>query len=234
VPAKPHELTVALLEAEPDDRDVLRPAAREERPFSGPMPVSRREYARRLAAAGLGGIVLALVAVFAFDALTTDDPAEDSGLQPQVWDVESVTVYDPLDPEGGDNPDLAALTSDNDPQTSWVTEAYEERDFDGERDGIGLVFDLGEPRQVRGVDLNLVRGGLDLELYAVSELPVEATGPSAWGETRYLQTNTIQSPQFRFNATEERYWLVWVTGLSTSSSGEYTAEIAEVTFLGPS
>ncbi len=234
VPAKPNELTVALLETTQDGADVLRSVPREERPFSGPMPVSRREYARRLAAAGLGGIVLALVAVFAFDALTTDQPAEEVGLQPQVWEVESVEVFDPLDPGAGDNPDLARFTSDNDPQTSWVTEAYPERDFDGDREGIGLVFDLGEPRQVRGVDLNLVRGGLDLELYAASQLPPAVTGPRAWGETRYLQTNTIQSPQFRFNATEERYWLLWVTGLSASSTGEYTAEIAEVTFLGPS
>ncbi|MCC5949447.1 MAG: serine/threonine protein kinase [Nitriliruptoraceae bacterium] len=234
VPAKPHELSVTLVDDNPPDPEAIPAMPREERPFSGPMPASRREYARRLAAAALAGIVLALVAVFGFEALRSGTQAQDSGLQPEVWPIAEVEVFDPTDPEGGDNADEVRFVSDGDPQTSWSTAPYPDADLGDDREGIGVVFDLGELREVRGLDLNLVRGGLDVELYATSDRPDTALGPEAWGEVRHLQSNTIQSPQFRFNATEERYWLLWVTGLSASSTGEFTAEIAEVTFLGPS
>jgi eukaryotic-like serine/threonine-protein kinase len=233
VGSRPSEITVSLLDpGDIDDSELLESIDRKEQPYSGPMPANRREYARRLAAAFVGGLVLTLVAVFARDAMTNDPPSE-SGLQQQSWRVEAVTVYDPLNPAEGENQDLASNATDGDPQTAWTSEPYDEADFGTDQEGIGLVFDLGDAQEVRGVDINFVRGGLDVELYATSTLPPDAAGPDAWGEPRATQADTLGQHQIRFSPTSERYWLLWVTGLSTSSTGDYTAEVAEVEFLGP-
>ena len=233
VGSRPSEITVSLLDlGEVDDPELLQSIDRKEHPYSGPMPANRREYARRLVAAFIGGLVLTLVAVFARDAMSTE-PQPESGLQQQSWRVEDVTVYDPLNPADGENQQLASLATDGNPQTSWTSDTYEEADFGPDQDGIGLVFDLGDAQEVRGVDINFVRGGLVVELYATSTLPPDAAGPEAWGDPRATQADTLGQQPIRFSPTAERYWLLWVTGLSTSSTGDYTAEVAEVEFLGP-
>lgn len=233
VASKPAEVTAILLPGPEDEDARVLPAMREELPYSGPMPATRREYARRLAAAVLGGIVLTLAAVFAYDALQTD--GADTGTSTAVvHPIVDVQVVDPSAPGDGDNLDLASNAADADPQTSWRTEVYEDRDFGGEKDGIGLAFDLGQERDVRGVTVELVRGGLTIELYAADSLPSELASPGAWGEPRATQTDTLSQQPFAFNATSERYWLLWITGLSAGTGDGFTAEVAEVRFLGPS
>jgi serine/threonine-protein kinase len=233
VTAKPAEITATLIPSPDSDDAHALPAMRDELPYSGPMPTTRREYARRLAAAVLGGIVLTLAAVFAYDALQGDS-AETSAPSAVVHPILDVQVVDPATPGAGDNLDLAGNAADGDPQTAWRTEVYDGPDFGGDKDGIGLAFDLGQERDVRGVTLELVRGGLAVELYATDTLPVETAGPAAWGEPRASQTDTLSQQPFAFNATSERYWLLWITGLSAGTGDGFTAEVAEVRFLGPS
>lgn len=228
VPTKPSELTAALTSQ--DVEDDVEVVTLDQRPSSGPMPSTRREYLKRLAAALLGGFVIALVAYFAPQALREDDPAP-----PEVapYEVVETSVFDPAEPGGGDNADLASRAADGDPQTAWSTEVYEDRHFGNEKAGVGLVFDLGEPREVRSVVIELTRGGIDVELYASDNLPLTIGGLGAWGEIRAAQTDIRQTQPFSLNPTTKRYWMVWVTGLSPDSAGDYLAEIAEVRFRGP-
>ncbi len=233
VTAKPSEISAALMQIDEQEAARLPTSMREELPYSAPMPATRREYARRLAAAVLGGIVLTLVAVFAYEALQSDE-GTNSPTAAVVHPVAEVEVVDPAAPGQGDNPELADNTIDGDPQTTWVTEAYEDPEFAGRKEGIGLLFDLGEERDVRGVTLELARGGLTVELYASDTPPTQAAGPDAWGTPRASQDDTLSQQPFSFNTTSQRYWLLWITGLSAGSTDEYTAEVAEVRFLGPS
>jgi eukaryotic-like serine/threonine-protein kinase len=229
VPLKPSEVTAALVGSNDDDLPAVDP---EQAPFSGPMPSSRREYARRLAAAVAGGVVLTLVAVFATQALRETEDTTSS--ERALWDVSASDVYDPTDPGGGDHATDAPLASDGDLTTAWSSEPYPTADFGGEKDGIGLVFDLQQPVEVRGVVIELVRGGLDVEIYASDELPDVEEGLEGWGAIRALQTDIRPRQPFQLTPTTKRYWMVWITGLSPSASGEYTAEVAEVQFLKPS
>jgi hypothetical protein len=230
VPTKPSDVTSALVGAEDEDSGSF-PSVVDERPYSGPMPATRREYARRIAAALLGGVVLTLAAVFvleAFDSDTAQDP-----ITARVWQVAEVSVLDPTDPGGGDNADLARNAADGDLQTSWTSGAYAEREFGDEKDGIGLVFDLGESVEVRGLTIES-RGGLDVEILTADQLPSLASGPEAWEDDVRIAQTSIQSRQrFLFSPTTRRYWLVWITGLQPDTVGDYTAEIADVEFLGP-
>ncbi len=230
VTSKPSELTATLLGGtEAPSTDL---ASIDQRPFSGPIPTSRREYLRRVVAAVVGGLVIALVAYFAPQALRDEDPGDTP--EAVQWEVVEATVFDPANPVGGDNVDDAPLASDGDPQTTWSTEIYEDRNFGGEKEGVGLVFDLGEEREVRSVVIELARGGIDVELYASESLPSEAVGIAGWGDFRAAATNVRQQQPFPLSPTTQRFWMVWVTGLSPDSSGDYLAEISEVRFRGPS
>jgi eukaryotic-like serine/threonine-protein kinase len=233
VAAKPSDITASLITATEDDLLDGVVGDLEQRPYSGPMPVTRREYARRLTAAFVGGLVLTLVAVFATQALRDPDPGVTASEQFR-WPVAATTVFDPTDPGGGDNTELAELASDGDLQTSWVSESYAERDLGPGQDGIGLVFDLGGEHEVRGVTIELVRGGLDVELYASNEMPDAGEGVEAWGDLLAAQSSIRSRQPFLLQPTAQRYWLLWITGLSASSTGEYRAEVSEVVFLGPS
>jgi serine/threonine-protein kinase len=233
VTSKPAEITASLLPSTDGDDGPALPTLRDETPYSGQMPTTRREYARRLAAAVVGGIVLTLAAVFAYDALQGEQP-DPGTASAVVHPVAEVQVVDPSAPGEGDNLELAGNAADGDPQTSWQTESYDTPDLGADKDGIGLAFDLGQERDVRGVTLELVRGGLTVELYAADTLPNEATSPASWGTPRASQTDTLSQQPFSFNATSARYWLLWITGLSAGTADGFTAEVAEVRFLGPS
>jgi eukaryotic-like serine/threonine-protein kinase len=231
VTSKPSDLTISLLHAASDSGDI-KVAEPEQRPYSGPIPVTRREYARRLAAAFAGGLVLAAIAVFATQAL--QDPGDAAGADPLEHQVVAVDVFDPEDPLNPDNPDEAGRAADGDLTTEWSSAPYATADFDGDKEGIGLLFDLGDAVEVRGLTLELRRGGLDVELFAAEELPDATEGLDAWGDGPLAsQTDVRPTQPFTLNPTEKRYWLLWITGLSTDGGGEYTAEVADVRFHGP-
>jgi eukaryotic-like serine/threonine-protein kinase len=225
VTTKPSDLTIQLLEGGTASTD--EPVSEEPRTYSGPIPVSRNEYARRMGAAFAGGLVLALVAWLVSVAMSEEDDAPSS----TEHEVVETIVFDPADPLMAANAEDAGLATDGDPQTDWSTETYTSADFDGEKHGIGLVFDLGEQREVRGMVVELVRGGVDVELYKTGELPDPSEGVEAWGDPIATQMDVQQRHPFTLNATE-RYWMLWITGLSTRGDDTYTAEVAEVVFLG--
>jgi serine/threonine-protein kinase len=229
VASKPSDVTSSLVET--DREQDLEVVPVDQRPYSGSMPSTRQEYARRLAAALIGGFVLALVAYFATQALRDEEPAPTTEAAP--WEVAETQVFDPSSPGGGDNLDVAARATDGDPQTAWTTNTYSDRTFGDRKPGIGLVVDLGQDVEVRSITLELVRGGIDVELYAAEELPDTDAGLEAWGEPRAAQADIRTQQTFQLSPTTRRYWMIWITELSADSSGDYLAEIAEVRFRGP-
>jgi len=226
---RPRELTATLING--SSVNLADPEPADQQPYSGPIPATRKEYARRLAAAFVGGLILTLVAVFATQALQEDDGA--SPVDTLDWPIASVEVIDPVDLDAGDSPTNPSLAIDGDLQTAWVSEVYTDRRFGDDRDGIGLVFDLGQPREVRSVVLELVRGGVDVELYATDDLPAVSRTPAGWGDVRAAQSDIRTQQPFQLSPTTKRYWLVWFTGLSPDSAGDYRVEVAEVRFRGP-
>lgn len=228
--SRPYELTATLVDGTP--ARSAEPEVPDQRPYSGPIPSTRREYARRLTAAFIGGLILTLVAVFAARALQDDEgPAPVDAID---WPAATVEVVDPADPSGAASEPNPRLAADGDLQTAWVSPVYPDRRFGEERDGIGLVFDLGQAREVRSVVLELVRGGLDVELYAADELPPASGAPDQWGDLRAAQSNIRTQQPFQLSPTTKRYWLVWFTGASPDSAGDFRVEVAEVRFRGHS
>lgn len=228
--SRPYELTATLVDGSVSRRTETEPP--EQRPYSGPMPATRREYARRLTAAFVGGLILTLVAVFAARALQDDEGT--TPVDAIDWPIATVEVFDPVEtaePASEPSPGLAA---DGDLQTAWVSAEYPDRRFGEDRAGIGLVFDLGQDREVRSVVVELVRGGLDVELYAADAIPPASRFPAGWGDARAAQSDIRTQQPFQLSPTTKRYWLVWFTGASPDSAGDYRVEVAEVRFRGHS
>jgi eukaryotic-like serine/threonine-protein kinase len=230
VPVKPSELTVGLVaEArEASELDALPPEP--ERARTGPIPVTRREYARRLAAAFAGGLVLTLIAVVATQNLRADEAATAGQGTPLA--VQDVGLWDPTG-RNDDNPDGVGLAADGDPTTAWLSADYSD-DFIGTGDGIGLVFDLGTEQEVREVVLNANRGGLDVSLFRSDSYVDPGFGNlGPWGDPLASGADVRANHTFQLSPTTGRYWMLWITGLSTAGSESFNAEVAEVTFLGP-
>jgi eukaryotic-like serine/threonine-protein kinase len=231
VPVKPSELTVALV-TDPTDSSELDALPREpERNLSGPIPTTRRDYFRRLAAAFIGGLALTLIAVVATQNLRSDEPS--STVTGTPMDVQEVLLWDPVG-RNDDNPDLVGNAADGDPTTAWRSADYERDFLDDGREGIGLAFDLGESQEVRDVIVNANRGGIDVSIYRSDEYVDPGFGNlQPWGSVVASSADIRANQAFQLSPTSGRYWLVWITGLSTAGGDSYNAEVAEVTFVGP-
>ncbi|HJR45221.1 MAG TPA: protein kinase [Actinomycetota bacterium] len=139
-------------------------------------------------------------------------------------DVASVADFDP---HGGDgeHPEDAPAAADGNESTAWSTQTYSASlELQG-KPGVGLLFDLGDAATVEGVTIT-GSPGMSIEVRAGDE----SGGDETAFEEVASEDGTAESFDLSFDATEARYWLVWITNLSESGTG--TASIAEVEFHG--
>jgi Protein kinase domain len=146
-----------------------------------------------------------------------DDPSPAAQPEASPGSVIPASAFT-FDPFGDDseNDSNVALSIDGDRSTAWRSENY----FDGSmhKDGVGVVFDLGERRDVSGFLLRTPNPGFLFHV-AVGDDPdqlVEAIGEAttAQEETRGILTGS------------GRYVLVWITTVVQTHDGN-RAEIAE-------
>lgn len=138
-----------------------------------------------------------------------------------------VTAVEDFDPHGGDgeHPDEARLAADGDDGTAWTTQSYSASlELQG-KPGVGLVFDLGEPRAVEEVSVT-GSPGITFEVRYADEVASDEVGFETAGEARTGSGATSVETQ----GAEARYWLIWITVLSESGAG--TASVYEVEFRG--
>ncbi len=137
--------------------------------------------------------------------------------------VVAVTLFHPGG-SGDDHPGDAGLAADGNPATAWRTQHYATATFGSLRPGVGLVFDLGTPTQLRGIELALTDPGTALEVHPGNDpaglLSAPIIGRTASSGARFSQ---------QLNGTTARYWLVWITRLPEGNG--HQAGIAEATFL---
>jgi putative peptidoglycan lipid II flippase len=127
----------------------------------------------------------------------------------------SVVTFDPFG-DGGENDSTAPYAVDGDPSTAWRSENY----FDGSlhKQGVGLVFDLGERRTVTAFRLIAPNAGYVFHT-AVGDDPESLLGGVG-------SPNVAESDTRGELAGEGRYVLVWITTVVPVEDG-IRAEIAE-------
>ena len=136
-----------------------------------------------------------------------------------------VADFDPPPGDGSEHPTEVSLTVDGDRSTAWTTENYP----DGLRalkEGVGLVYDLGSPRELSSVEIVSATPGYDFEIRGSDELGTTA------GEFRTEARVTDAAATEKVDVTgSARYWLVWIVDLPGGGASE--AAINEVELFGP-
>jgi hypothetical protein len=106
------------------------------------------------------------------------------------------------------------LAFDGDMNTAWRTVTYYNKSLD--KPGVGLLVDLGAPRSIGKVTLNLVGNGTDLQVLTSNE---EGENPQDYDlmaqATEAGEKVTLKSPR----PASARYVLVWLTGLPQVDGG---------------
>jgi serine/threonine-protein kinase len=138
-----------------------------------------------------------------------------SAAAPRPFRPVSASVLDPFG-TGGENDSTAPYALDGDPATAWRSENY----FDGRlnKEGVGLVFDLGQQRDAVGFRLFTPHPGYTFHV-AVGDDPdslLDGIGPPQTAEAE-TQGELVGSG---------RYVLVWITTVVPTEDGN-RAEIGE-------
>jgi len=129
-----------------------------------------------------------------------------------------------LDPggDGEENDQDAPNAIDGDPGTGWSTQRYNSQEFGGLKDGLGLVFDLGEPRDVTQVLLDAPGDGGDIEIRTAPGPGFDGSTVVATGETGSDTVELVpQAP------VTTQFVLVWFTALP-ENDGDWRGVVNEV------
>ena len=153
----------------------------------------------------------------------------------QIWPVSAVRSYDPFgDDNGNGRPDKrkgkeneadSINAIDGNPDSGWQTARYGTADLDG-KGGVGIVFDLGEPRPIQSALLSFDGIGTSAQIRVSNDIQPD---PALWSSVASVEGAgeqiEIRSPR----PVTGRYVLVWFTKLPDGGSG-YRGGLKEVTF----
>jgi hypothetical protein len=151
--------------------------------------------------------------------------------------ISRVVDFDPVadNGSGDENPDVAPLAIDGDPQTAWPTlEYYGDPQFGGyKKPGVGLVVDLGAAKQVAEVKVRLLGNGTDVQLRVAPSdaetIPESASGFRVVARARQAGTRVALRPS---RPVTTRFVLVYLTSLPLVRTGVYQGRVAEISVLG--
>ncbi|MBA2464768.1 MAG: protein kinase [Nocardioidaceae bacterium] len=202
----------------------------------------------RLAVVIAALLLLVVATIFAKNmgqAPTTDrpptgspSPEEPSGspdTPPRPVQIAEVGDFDPLADPPEENPDLAPLAIDGDPETAWRTVTYfapldQVKAAPAERQhpaGVGLLVDLGEPTEVSEVALTLVGETTAVEILAAQN----GDGPpAALDELTRVAADREAGTRVSLeldDPTTTQFLVVWLTSLPAIEGG-FQGQVAEI------
>jgi serine/threonine-protein kinase len=141
--------------------------------------------------------------------------------------IASAHSFDPAS-EGGDgveHEEEVGNSFDGDAATTWSTEDYDDS-ISLLKEGVGLLYDLGNSSEVAQVEIAFDRAGYVFEVRAADEAGDVAGDFELVGESDGSGEEEVVDVQ----GTTARYWLVWITELPGGGGGR--GAIAEVRFVG--
>jgi hypothetical protein len=146
--------------------------------------------------------------------------------------ITSVIDFDPLG-DGREGARTIAKISDNDPGTYWSTERYAAGpNFSGLKAGVGALFDLGRTTDVGKAQVLFSAPGCSFQL----RFSEDRTAPvGEWPVAATVAESPASAPII-FGTQQARYWLIWITGLTSDVPGagrSYACAIAEAELFAP-
>lgn len=164
------------------------------------------------------------------DEEPTSSPSASASQASVLRDV-TATDFDPLGTDGEENPGSVPDVLDGRASTTWRTSTYKDQlgPPPGLKTGVGILLDLGEPRQVSEVDVRLL-GATTVELHAYDEPPTQA--PTGRPLARAEGADQLTLTPTDGTSAPARYLVLWLTSLPEVDGGDFRAEIAEVVVRG--
>ena len=151
-----------------------------------------------------------------------------------VIPVAAITDFDPRADNGNgeEHPDQAKNAIDGDASTGWSTMQYVGNPkMGGEKPGVGLVLDLGQPVKIGQVDVTFAAAGETVELRVPKKEATDRAPMDRQAQWRTVATVEDSSEQAVLKPTEEvtsRYVLVYLTKLPEASRSRYVGTINEI------
>lgn len=185
------------------------------------------------------GIVVAFVIGVTLTSLVSNVANRPAGtIDPQtpvsVLQIDNAYDFDPQGADGEENPDLVPLAFDGLHDTGWNTSTYFNHPELGRlKPGVGIVLDLGAPRQIEQVQLRL--GGRPTDVSILAAPSTMNTPPIDTYQLREVasldgsgEDATLAMPP----DTMTRYLVVWLRSLPEIGPDQYRGEIREVVVRG--
>lgn len=234
-------------------RPINAPApARDRTPTGGsPRGVPAKQFQQRRAPS-IFVIVLLLVAVLVAVALwatnRSSGSANSNALVPVTpvtpagtaaptapASIVSVASFDPGDPDGGvEKPENVGLATDGNPDTSWATNCYNDKYFNG-KPGVGLVVELSAPATGTAT-IAITSGPYQVDVYA-SGAGIAPSTVDGWGAKIIDRANDTSPGTVDARITEAPARFILVLLREAGRDGEckdsfpYRGSIGEFTFV---
>jgi len=182
-------------------------------------------------------VVLVALAAFGLTRLGERSPgtqfAPGGRIEGEPLPVTSADDFDPAALGGDDdeNPGAIRRIIDGDSQTFWSTERYSSSaDFNGNKPGVGVILDLGQEREVGRAQVLFPQTsvGCAFEVRHTND----GSAPLNDWEVAATVERSPQSSAIIFEASEARFWMIWITRLA--GDGPFTCSIAEADLFAPS
>ncbi len=222
-----------------------RPKAYEPAP---PTTLERGKLRARRAAKGdrglvllgiVGALVIASVLAFLVGRSTNDDKGGDPIEQTSPLRILPIQRAGDFDPQGDDtseNPEEARLAIDDKLSTGWQTSKYlGSPEMGGLKDGVGIVLDLGGPREVDSLRVRLAGEPTSFSIYASSSTAANApTTLRGLRRVAVLNDAGTDATVSLESGILTRYVVVWLRSLPEVDDDGFRGEIREVVIRGRS
>ncbi|MET0931605.1 MAG: protein kinase family protein [Aeromicrobium sp.] len=220
-----------------------RPKAYEPAP---PTTFEKSKLRARRAAKGDRGLVLlgvagalVLLSLLGFLVSRSGDnasPVVDSSSPVRVLPIQRAVDLDPQGGDGRENRDQVPLAIDGLPETGWQTARYlGSAELGGLKDGVGLVLDLGGPREVASLRLRLAGEPTSLVIYTASQ--DTSRPPRSRSDLNPVATVDAAGSDASISlpaGVMTRYVVVWLTSLPEVEPDVFRGEIRDVVVRGRS
>jgi hypothetical protein len=133
--------------------------------------------------------------------------------------------------KGRENDELAATVNDVDPDTAWLTSEYSTPNLD-DKDGVGLILDLGQPQDIQQVSLNLVGKGSGLDVKVADRILPD---PVLWTPLASAFAPKDRIDMRAPRPVTARYVLIWFTRVPPAvdqGTGVYQGGVRSVVVSG--
>jgi eukaryotic-like serine/threonine-protein kinase len=146
----------------------------------------------------------------------------------------SANDFDPLGDDKEEHPDEAFRAVDQDSDTSWTTETYQNDTLTksgGDPPGVGLYVDAEPSVNGKRLEIQTPQPGWTMEIYGTRSTPTDEWPSDIWTK---LGGGTVEKSKQTFRLDTEdrryRYYLVWITALPP---GEGQVAITQLTLSAP-